>query len=275
MILQEDIVKYNEENNFIDGDFFESLANEDVKYIKIDELESFLKVTDLSKITFKILITHNGDKPITKDLVEAVFCPNSKIIHWYGQNIACCHEKLTCIPIGLERKRWFPELRKQGVLRTMQLSEEHINNAPTKLCYANFSIDTNNIKRMTCYNNLYRIKCTNKVKSVVDQQHPFNYMEYLSDIHNHNFVICPEGNGIDTHRMWEAMYMARIPIVIKNHVTESFSDMPILILDKWEDLSNELLIDCLDYIYSKENTSLNLEKLDREYWKNRIYGTTE
>lgn len=275
MILQTDIIKNNEGNHFIDGDFFESLANENVKYIKIDELEAFLNVTDLSKITFKILITHNGDKPITKDLVDRVFAQNSKVIHWYGQNVNCYHEKLTCIPIGLERKRWFPELRKQGTLRSMQLSEEHINNHPKKLCYANFSIDTNNIKRLNCYNNLHRINCTNKVKSVVDQHQPFNYMEYLSDIHNHNFVICPEGNGIDTHRMWEAMYMARIPIVIRNHVTESFSDMPILFLDKWEDLSNELLLDCLDYIYSKENNTLNLEKLNREYWKNRIYGTKE
>lgn len=270
MLTSLDIVK--NEDKFIDGDFFESLANENVKYIKIDELENFLKVTDLSQITFKILITHNGDKPITKELVEAVFCPNSKIIHWYGQNINYYHEKLTCIPIGLERKRWFPELKKQEQLKNKILEQIPNFNSCPKLIYANFSVSTNSTPRLECFKAAERLYFTNKISNVVTQQKFEHYTNYLTDIIDHMFVLCPEGNGIDTHRMWETLYLDRFPIVTKNYVTQSFKDLPIVILDKWADLNHGTL---LSFIDNFDETKYSLEKLSTEYWKNRIYGTTE
>ena len=43
--------------------------------------------------------------------------------------------------------------------------------------------------------------------------------EYERDLLTSNFVLCPEGNGIDTHRVWEALYSGSIPIVrIETHL---------------------------------------------------------
>jgi len=270
MLTSLDIIK-NEEQ-FIDGDFFESLSNESVQYIKIDELENFLNKTDLSKITFKVLITHNGDKPITKDLVDKVFAPNSKIIHWYGQNINCYHEKLTCIPIGLERKRWFPELKKQEQLKNKIFNKIPNFNSCPKLIYANFSVSTNSTPRLECFKSTENLYFTNKISNIVTQQKFEHYTNYLTDIIDHMFILCPEGNGIDTHRMWETLYLDRFPIVTKNYVTESFKDLPLIVLDKWSDLNHNMLLSFLDNF---DDTKYCLTKLSTEYWKNRIYGTTE
>ena len=33
---------------------------------------------------------------------------------------------------------------------------------------------------------------------------------------NYSFELCPEGNGMDTHRFYEALFLNTIPIVKKN-----------------------------------------------------------
>lgn len=40
--------------------------------------------------------------------------------------------------------------------------------------------------------------------------HPF---KLASEIRQHRFVLCPPGNGLDTHRYWEVLYWGSIPIV--------------------------------------------------------------
>ena len=54
----------------------------------------------------------------------------------------------------------------------------------------------------------------------------------------YKYCICPEGEGIDTYRIWEALYFNIVPIVIRNHyMTILEKKFPIVVLDKWEDLN--------------------------------------
>ncbi len=59
---------------------------------------------------------------------------------------------------------------------------------------------------------------------------------YLKSLSTHKFCLCPRGNGIDTHRFWEAQYLDVIPIIIASDWTPSYSEFPILILENWESL---------------------------------------
>ena len=34
-----------------------------------------------------------------------------------------------------------------------------------------------------------------------------DYHNYLKILSSYKFAICPEGNGIDTHRFWECLYL--------------------------------------------------------------------
>ena len=52
----------------------------------------------------------------------------------------------------------------------------------------------------------------------------------------HKYAICPEGNGIDTHRFWESLYMNTIPICKRNILVEYYSKyFPIIILNNWNE----------------------------------------
>jgi hypothetical protein len=70
--------------------------------------------------------------------------------------------------------------------------------------YFYFKIDTNKEKRNDCYM---------KLKDHFKLSEKKDYFNYLSTF---KFAICPEGNGIDTHRLWECFYLKVIPIVIDN-----------------------------------------------------------
>lgn len=64
-------------------------------------------------------------------------------------------------------------------------------------------------------------------------------IKYLMQLRKHKFVLCPEGNGVDTHRLWETLYMGGVPIIQKsNFLPNIVNSLPVLQLDKWEDLND-------------------------------------
>ena len=90
---------------------------------------------------------------------------------------------------------------------------------------------------------------------------------FLQSIRNHQFVLCPRGNGVDTHRLWETLYMGSIPIVVRHIALEEFTDLPICWIDRWEEVTPEFLQSEFARI---TETTWNLEKLTFGYWKARI-----
>ena len=96
-----------------------------------------------------------------------------------------------------------------------------------------------------------------------------NTRVYLTEIYSHKFVFCPRGNGIDTHRLWETLYLRSIPIVKKCIGMEQFKDLPILFIDNWNNITVDFLNKKYDEIHSKEYP---LYKLSINYWLNLIYS---
>ncbi len=81
------------------------------------------------------------------------------------------------------------------------------------------------------------------------------------------FVLCPEGNGTDCHRTWEALYMGCVPIVTHSLLDPIFQDAPVLIIDDWHEVTKEFLEE-----KQKEMSSMQFdtEKLYADYWFNLI-----
>lgn len=69
-------------------------------------------------------------------------------------------------------------------------------------------------------------------------------LRYLTKVAESNFVACPEGNGIDTHRLWETLYMGSVPIIRRNESLEPLLDkLPVLIVDKWSQIQNKSFLE--------------------------------
>jgi hypothetical protein len=130
----------------------------------------------------------------------------------------------------------------------------------------NFNIDTFPDGRVCCYNTFKDKDWVTKglIKNTIDGRRDF-----LIDLRSHKFVLCPRGNGIDTHRLWETLYMGSIPIVLNCVALEEFSDLPILFIDSWNDINETMLEDKYKEIVSRV---WNMEKLKFSYWRDKIRG---
>jgi hypothetical protein len=92
---------------------------------------------------------------------------------------------------------------------------------------------------------------------------------YLRNLRNFPFVICPEGNGVDTHRLWETLYMGGVPIIKRNKfLNEILEGLPVVVLNDWGELNN---IEQMHSEWEEINAKKwDFSKLSLSYWRNLI-----
>lgn len=258
----------NQMIDFIQGERFIELAdNVSIYYRHTHEVNNFF-INDAKHIDRKfILISHNSDGNIvdfhkTPNLGKGDAVANlmpDHLAHWFGQNLNCVHPKIESLPIGLENSQWFPELRKRGKIGLKLREERQIDN----LLYINHNVNTNPAERLEPYQLFAQMSwCT-----AVQGKNGAGYDEYIDSIYRHSFVLCPDGNGIDTHRLWECLYLGAIPIVKRGINVGFYRDLPICTVDDWHEISEEFLLREL----SRFNVSpLNVVKLQFAFWRDRI-----
>lgn len=181
-----------------------------------------------------VLITHNSDQAVTLEDLDLLNHP--KLTHWYAQNAEVSHSKLSGIPIGVSNKQW-------GSEKIDQLLEAARAVEKTGLVYANFSASTHS-SRIAARDALIKV-----VGITIEQNVTFE--RYVKQLASHKFCICPRGNGIDTHRFWEAQYLDCIPIILRHDWTEAYSGLPIVLLDNWQQLN----VDELERLYIQISTT--------------------
>jgi len=184
-----------------------------------------------------VLITHNSDENIVNNEKTNFILECPKLKKWYAQNICFNHPKLFFIPIGIANSMW-----KHGDLTLLENKDFIMSLEKSKNVYFLFNINTNQSKRQPCYDSLkYKLKW-------LDNMDPHNNFVRLS---KHKFCICPEGNGVDTHRLWEALYLKCVPIVIESEFTEILqkNNIPLVVLKSWSDF-DESKLDYSKYVFS-------------------------
>jgi hypothetical protein len=94
------------------------------------------------------------------------------------------------------------------------------------------------------------------------------YAAYVQGLRSHGFCLAPRGNGIDTHRMWEALYAGCIPIVRRIQALKDFEDLPVFFVDDWtEALDEATLIKVREDFRAR---TWDLRKLTLSYWFNEV-----
>jgi len=249
-------------NNYISGEFFSNLSNnKTILYVKTDYLdEQAWRVTK----NYKVLISHNSDYEIDS-FKFSKFLQCGKFKYWFAENPIINEPRLFALPIGLRNK----DYRKYSRFNLM-MEEKKKNIKPTKLLLLSFSISHNKYKRQQCVDSfINKTYATNNVTQILinsigdTKEYDRKFYNIMLD---HLFIACPEGNGVDTFRFWETLYMGRYPVVLHNRVNIAFSDLPVLILNKWEDFEKEYLT----FLERIKNKKFSYKKLTQEYWIDRI-----
>jgi len=253
--------------DIITGEKFKGLAGQTYKYYDsktnlagwhispiYSDTETAAELLSLHHLTTipATFIFHNSD--------ERFYTNVSRSGKVFTQNLAIPPSlQLHAIPIGLENDRWFPELKKKEKLLSVQ-------GPAIRLAYLNCNVGTNRAEREPLYE-LF------KDADFVTLKHCLNgvgFDQYISDLTDHHFVISPEGNGLDCHRTWEALYAGRIPIIKRNHHTYMYEELPVLIIDDWKEINKELLLRTLSAFRHRK---FKLFKLYFHYWAEKIQGS--
>lgn len=166
------------------------------------------------------LITHCSDASAPAEFDGVLDDP--RLIGWYAQNAdLSSHRKLHPIPIGVANIV-FPHGDK-GVISRAVAARRPPGERDAWL-YVNFDESTNADRARAlaavAANGLASAK---PVKGV-----PFD--QYLGEVSRHKFVLCPQGNGLDTHRLWEALLVGSVPVVARSTLDSLYDGLPVVIV---------------------------------------------
>lgn len=204
-----------------------------------------------------ILVSHNSDYNI--DESYATFADNPMVIHWFAQNLNIRHPKISMIPIGVANIMW-----NHGKRELFQNLPKIEFSKKENLVYFEFTVCTNNSKRQIC-------------KDIISKHFTFgnrlSSIEYLNKLANSKFIISPEGNGIDCHRIWETLLVGSVPVVLRSIFSEELAkEFPILIVNSWEEVTPDFLESNIPRF---SDIKWPIKKLDIEYYKNKIEEKAE
>jgi len=137
----------------------------------------------------------------------------------------------------------------------------------THSIYCNFTIGNNKSERISLLKTLSNLRNFNYSYPEFTPTARLNYLESLRIF---NLVPCPAGNGIDTHRLWETLYMGGIPVIKSNKLLNTLvKDLPVIIVKSWEELldKNRMEFKWYEAVLSVEH---EMNKLKLSYWTEKI-----
>lgn len=235
-------------------------------YLTSDGIRIHLNRINKLKNKF-IIIMGNSDLTIdNKTYGISKLINNKMLIKIYSQNINIDHEKVIQLPIGVDfhssfyynfitKNKIFPFTSQKKLIETIKLKTDK-----KFLIYCDFHFAMNS-KRETCKKKLIKPLCFFPPKRV-------NQKIAWEKIRKHQFIACPEGNGVDTHRIWESLLLGTIPIIKDNFLAPLYSKLPVIIVKDWSQINKNYLKKQLKIIKSKK---YDFSILFMRYWINKIY----
>ena len=177
----------------------------------------------------------------------------------HAVNAEYFNDKIHPFPYGLQR-----ELENDNRLVTMkEIVEKDEHQEPTKYLYINCGLGTERNNPERAY--LVNFEGLDWTTCRFDKDSKFfpyeRYRDFIKELKDHMFMVCPQGHGLDCHRNWESLYVRRVPVMKRHPYFERLMEgFPVLFVDHWSDITKDLLIENL-HLY-EEAQKMDLKKLD-------------
>lgn len=239
-------VRFKNKTNFpyLSGDGFASLANLKIETNK--DLEEFSKLQKVPRIIYvrsdlveqllgikkvsteeHVLLAGNSDFNF-----ESIDIFSQSIFSkFYLQNsLISNHRDIFTLPIGIEN------LSKgiNGVPSNLRNNRSWIEKKTNAMVGPFSPTHAERLNLLAQFSNK-----SSMVKKYDEFLSPKKFAKLMNE---HRYVVCPQGNGIDTHRFWEALYRGCVPIILKSKwsLSLSYLNIPMVQLEKWQDFESEI-----------------------------------
>lgn len=187
------------------------------------------------------------------------YLDTNKVIAWFSVHPCNAkHPKFYAIPLGIfQNKKHYKQKNELSEYLTV------LRKAPKRnKIYMNFGdVQGKKPERARVMKMLKRASFT----YVVQRRIPF--LEYLEEMAKFKFTLSPPGYAPDCYRTWEALLVGSIPIVKSSSMDSMFKDLPVLIVNDWTEITEDLL----NRTYKKFSTyKSDIAPLYIEYWAEKI-----
>ncbi len=268
-LIEHAVVQLNNYNNFISGYEFHKICkwslcprypvkfepnaiqSNDMVFLNFDHFTQLIQMLKQTPPSNKfILLTHNSDQKFTSTHLETI---RPYVSHIYAINCGVQDPLITPIPLGFVDSKYKPHAKFEEIkLKNLE---------KTILCYMNFAINTNPVKRQECWDSFVN-------KDWVTYQSNIPPEEFYTQVARSKYVLSPEGTGIDCHRIYESIYLGSIPILKTSELDYFYKSLPVLIVDSWEQITEEFLEE--KYLENKSKLNqwvqTNPEWVRAKYW---------
>ncbi len=205
-----------------------------------------------------IIVTH-GEHLDKMTGLHHDYLNEEKVIAWFGihpSKSVIQHPKCFPIPIGVVQQptHYTKQAKLHDYFTHLRKTSEQ-----KYLLYMNFA-DVGKPERKKV-----RELFAHKPYCKRGQRQPFE--RYLKEMAQCKFTLSPKGLGIDCYRTWEALLVGSIPVVRSSQLDSLYEGLPVLIVDRWEDITEEFLERKYQEIMSKK---YELKRLYMEYWLEKI-----
>ena len=238
-------------------------------------------------------------KYVVSDILEKEYAKGHLIAH-YGQNLWWINNSFTprpkwshCLPIGFENREYnigkqvhvYAQALKRYILDRPTLSIEEQSKKPLLLIafYPKSRVPDRTKVLQTI--GVIQPKGSPPVQNPWYNNTDLNHIEWLEGAVTHRFVLAPFGHGLDTHRISEILLMGGIPVMRRSTISSCYDDsdnvggrsgqltrgsLPVVILDKWEDLTKERLEKEWKRISAFPSSHWDWKRLFFDHWADRI-----
>lgn len=185
---------------------------------------------------------------------------NEYLMCWFATNIPTeANEKIKPLPIGFGEPNRL--VSNQLTLKKSRKNKKPFEEKIDRLLIP-WHDQSTNPDRNKIINNLKR-------KEYIDiMQGKVSIEPYLSLIGDYKFTICIQGNGNDTHRVYESLLMGSVPIMLNSSGKYLFEkyNLPGYFIDNWDELTEEKFEEILniDYDFSQVEKALQVKTYANE-----------
>lgn len=201
----------------------EHTPSDSILYIPGNLVRDASLMLEKKKKTFRKVIIGDDD--------DAQSAETLRVLREYSQviqsvNLVEKQEGFAALPLGLES----PSYRSGGRLREFKNEPSNdVKDRPISFIVA-WNPNTNNYKRSE------PMKVFKMAADTFISQKRITASTLHQLMRRSLFVPCPRGNGVDSHRIWEALYLGSIPVLLREDVFPALAEWPIWIVDSWSDV---------------------------------------
>jgi len=248
-------------------------------HVIVENLQYFIESILPSINNRFTLVTGHSDITIPNDIHSHyihTILTNPFLIKWFAQNYAppTIHDnkynKIFQLPIGLDYHTIFnnPDCywrntdepsrpdEQENILMNIRLNNQPFYNRELKI-FVNFTLYNDRFnERISSINNTPKDLLIGTM-----EKHPRTLI--WNTMSRYSFVLSPKGNGMDCHRVWEILCLGCIPIIKGTVFKELFTDLPVLMVNDWNEINEELL---KNTIVEFRKRTFNYTKLTLKYW---------